>query len=349
MAAEIEAVSLDSDLTAILVTGDIEAGDALSFRNEAAKVDQAIVMLESDGGSTLEAIEIGEAIRLKGFSTLVINGSDCFSACALIWLAGAPRSLSKSARVGFHASYTDSNGQRMESGVGNALVGRYLTLLNLPAKAVVYTTSAPPNGLNWVNQSNYSTVGIDIKFIDDWTDDSGDDKNSRQENPESPQNYSQYQQTSQTTVLKNIGAWTIGIDHTLNESCFAVVPYKEGTVFRIGFNYSTNSNYVMIGNNAWQSLRDGDKHNLVYQFDDLEPWDAPASVVTMGNSSFLWTNFSNNEFWDEFVSASWLNISRGDRSIGSLSLYQSAEAMSALADCQKTANRSRQASDPFAD
>lgn len=128
LAANIEVDDLDNGTSVITIIGDIESGDSAKFRNIAASLDKAIVVLESDGGATLEAIEIGEAIRLKGFSTLVLNDTVCASACGLIWLAGTPRTLSATAKIGFHASYTGETGRRMESGVGNALVGRYFAM-----------------------------------------------------------------------------------------------------------------------------------------------------------------------------------------------------------------------------
>jgi hypothetical protein len=166
-AAEITSVELTKGSHAILVVGDIVSGDQEKFKDEAGKYDHAVVLLESEGGSTITAISIGEAIRLKGYSTAVINGSDCNSACALIWLAGSPRAISKSGRVGFHATYTEKAGRQSESGVGNAIVGRYLTLLNLPEKALIFATSAAPSDLNYLNASNHEETGIDTKIIDD--------------------------------------------------------------------------------------------------------------------------------------------------------------------------------------
>ena len=131
--ADISALRLDRG-TALIITGEIKPGDGAKFRSEASKYIDGYVFLESEGGSLADAIDIGETIRLKGYATAVINGSSCNSACALIWLAGTPRALSRSGKLGFHAAYSDRSGTAQESGVANAMVGRYLTLLNLPEK-----------------------------------------------------------------------------------------------------------------------------------------------------------------------------------------------------------------------
>jgi hypothetical protein len=65
---------------------------------------------------------------------------NCASACALAWLAGVKRFMGPKARVGFHAAFNKSS--RQETGMGNALVGAYLTKLGLPLKAVIYITKA---------------------------------------------------------------------------------------------------------------------------------------------------------------------------------------------------------------
>jgi len=71
-AADITAIKLDKGGTALLLIGEIKRGDGAKFRSEASKYDDGYVLLESDGGSLADAIDIGETIRLKG----VRNGRD---------------------------------------------------------------------------------------------------------------------------------------------------------------------------------------------------------------------------------------------------------------------------------
>lgn len=150
-AADISAIpGQDGGRAVILIRGDLAAGDDKVFANIALAYASAVVLLDSKGGLLLPGIEIGKAIRLKGFTTLVPEGFECASACALTWLAGAPRMLAPAGRVGFHAAYLESNGQRMPAATGNALVGAYLNQLNLSTTAVIYITSAPPEGLSLV-------------------------------------------------------------------------------------------------------------------------------------------------------------------------------------------------------
>ncbi|MDF3152048.1 hypothetical protein P3C58_08670 [Mesorhizobium sp. XAP10] len=144
----------------ITITGVFEPNDDLQFNQVAATTGQAIVVLNSEGGAVLPALEIGRAIRLKGFSTAVASDTLCASACALTWLAGAPRLAGESANIGFHASYVVKDGTASETGVGNALIGAYLNQLGLSQDAIVFVTSAPPEGMAWLSGDKAGELGL---------------------------------------------------------------------------------------------------------------------------------------------------------------------------------------------
>jgi hypothetical protein len=97
----------------------------------------------------------------------------CASACALMWLAGNPRYIGKGAHIGFHAVYIERGGKLMESGMGNALVGAYLNQLGLSHRAIAFVTSAPPEGVEWLDASKARSVGVDVV----WMEPSGRPKN----------------------------------------------------------------------------------------------------------------------------------------------------------------------------
>lgn len=342
--AEISSDASDDDVVIITIVGEIGRGDAENFRREAAKHQNAIVALESDGGSTIEAIEIGEAIRLRGFSTLVLNGSQCVSACGLIWLAGTPRVLSESARVGFHATYSDEAGQKLESGVGNALVGRYFTLLNLPMKAIVFATEASPHELNWLEQSNYLNAGIEIKFIDDYSSDEPDGDDPPPPAPP-PIRTQRIEPQSETRIWDTVGSWNIVVDRTLGDACFVLSEFEDDTVLRIGLDRRTpGQSYVMVANASWKSLVLGEEHPMKFQFDGESPWEATSEVIEVSGVKALSTPFKDNAFWAEFASSDELSIYAGARPVAMLSLDGSGKALDSLIACQKYWN----GRDPFA-
>ncbi|MDR6831710.1 MULTISPECIES: hypothetical protein [unclassified Sphingopyxis] len=158
---------VDSDGSAlILIFGEIQTGDDSKFRELSVRFPEALVGLDSPGGAIVPALEIGRQIRLRGYSTAVTSSSKCTSACALIWLAGTPRFLDPGGSIGFHASYKDQGGQLVETGVGNALVGHYLSQLSLSERAVVFATSASPYEVRWLNNSNRLSSGIEFSVAD---------------------------------------------------------------------------------------------------------------------------------------------------------------------------------------
>jgi hypothetical protein len=164
LAANISLAPFDSDPThaIVQVEGPLLAGDGTVFRSRVGSLTKAIVSFDSVGGSLLAGIEIGKAIRLKSFITVVLDGQRCASACAFAWLGGSPRFMASVSLIGFHAAYVERDGRPTEHGVGNALLGSYLTQIGLSESAVVYITKAAPTEMTWLNFRDAERIGIDV-------------------------------------------------------------------------------------------------------------------------------------------------------------------------------------------
>lgn len=163
--AEINVREQQGGLFFVLVSGPIERQDAEKFFEKTSHINRAVVLLNSPGGQVLEALAIGRAIRSKGFATAVPDQTLCVSACALIWLAGTQRFAEDSSVVGFHAAYVVKNGQQRETGVGNALIGAYLNELGFSQQAVVFVTSAPPEGIERLDRIKGQRIGIGFSSV----------------------------------------------------------------------------------------------------------------------------------------------------------------------------------------
>jgi hypothetical protein len=150
---------------AIVVSGTLQPGDDEIFAKRLMQFPKGVVVLQGDGGDLQAGINIGTAIRLKNYVTLVPSDGHCASACAIAWLGGAPRLMEDGSQVGFHAAYTLKNGQTTEAGAPNALLGSYLGKIGLPDRAVVYITAAPPEGMTWLSAAEAEKMGIDIKTL----------------------------------------------------------------------------------------------------------------------------------------------------------------------------------------
>ncbi len=95
--------------------------------------------------------------------TLVPDNASCASACAIAWLGGTTRYMAAKARIGFHAAFYKNTGQ--EAGVGNALIGSYLSQIGLPDRAVIYVTQASPKSMTWLTMSDAQERGIEVSIF----------------------------------------------------------------------------------------------------------------------------------------------------------------------------------------
>jgi hypothetical protein len=141
----------------VMVEGPLVAVDGDRFAAKTASLPSAIIAFSSDDGSLVAGLQIGEAIRRKGFSTIVPDGRRCALACALAWLGGVERFIGTDASIGFHA-YDPASGA--EIGIGNPVIAAYLTKIDLPHEAVIYITQRAPNDMTWLNMSDVAQRGI---------------------------------------------------------------------------------------------------------------------------------------------------------------------------------------------
>ena len=146
----------------IRIAGQFNLGDQDKFQAIALTSKRAIVYLDSPGGRVKAATEIGIMIRMKGFETAVDNAV-CASACALVWLAGEPRTMTNSTSIGFHASYTTGkDGKRTSSVSDGATIGTYLTRMGFNERVVNYVTSAGAEDMHWLQRSTADQLGISV-------------------------------------------------------------------------------------------------------------------------------------------------------------------------------------------
>lgn len=172
VAATVRAVD-DDRVSIIVVSGDFELGDEKKFIDVAVSRPDAIVAFNSPGGNLIAGIEIGRAIRLKGYTTVVMNGSVCASACGLAWLGGRRRVLQSKGLVGFHAAYLNGADGPIVTSTGNAVAGAYLNQLGLSTDAIVYVTARKPNDMQWLTIEDARRNGLDVQSLDDGTPSTG--------------------------------------------------------------------------------------------------------------------------------------------------------------------------------
>ncbi|GLQ39770.1 hypothetical protein GCM10007908_33900 [Rhizobium albus] len=165
-AADIYTVPADGNRpTVIVVEGELVENDHKRFQMEAILLDEALVMLASEGGLVIEGIEIGRTIEFKGFSTVVAPNTVCASACGLAWLAGKQRAAFDTSLIGFHAAFDGNTGA--VSGIANALVGSYLSKLGMSDTVIALSTLADPSSMTWLTPELASIAKIDVEWFED--------------------------------------------------------------------------------------------------------------------------------------------------------------------------------------
>jgi len=113
-----------------------------------AESDRAVIVVNSGRGILNAGLEMGRAIRLRGFATAVPQGALCASACALTWLAGSPRLLDANSRLrqGSRLCHIRAAGWRgmadrrhaMENGIAYEAVAEKAPEASTPSVALPY-------------------------------------------------------------------------------------------------------------------------------------------------------------------------------------------------------------------
>jgi hypothetical protein len=155
----------DSKQCAFKLSGNITSGDndhlaSLIVLRPPDVLDERTetLCLNSPGGLLAEGLKIAETIYTKGMSTLVAEGSECFSACAIIFMAGVVpphagpyRKLSARGLLGFHAPYLIPNARKYsKEEIEAAADGMRMAILGLLRLS---TKSTDLSGNNFIKKS----------------------------------------------------------------------------------------------------------------------------------------------------------------------------------------------------
>lgn len=131
-------VKLVNDLEAPVFTleGDLYFGSIYNFRNAVKNRGGGWLILNSQGGSTYDAMDIGRAVRRLKIKTIVPKGAICLSSCAIIWAAGVEKWSDAGATVAFHrpwhlrskrdADQTDIRAYFREMGYSQAAIEKFM-------------------------------------------------------------------------------------------------------------------------------------------------------------------------------------------------------------------------------
>ena len=154
----------------IVVKGEFQLADGDAFAAAVNTVEgfgpgHVAVIFDSPGGKLFAGLRMGQLIRLHHYATFSPDDAMCASACALAWLAGAPRMMQAGSSIGFHAVFVMHGAAKTEDGVGNALVGAYMTKLGLSFEAIAWAARAHPDGVSWLTPEDARDLAIPVAII----------------------------------------------------------------------------------------------------------------------------------------------------------------------------------------
>jgi hypothetical protein len=158
------AAEVSKQITAVLIvtiSGEIKPGDETKFEDVIpvpGDPRSVIVNLDSRGGFNRPAALMGFVIRDRGFETRLERGSNCNSACTLIFFAGKYRSMAPGTQLGFHSAAPETSLVRHEE--TNRLIGIYLRQMGAPEQVIELQPKADPTTLNYVTRDQAQRWGI---------------------------------------------------------------------------------------------------------------------------------------------------------------------------------------------
>lgn len=131
----------------------------------------ATVIINSNGGSVAEALDMGQFIRQMGFDTEV--DSECYSACTIAFLGGVHRYVDRNAMFGVHrvssASPLDSTSALDLGQISIVEIAEYAEFMGIGTRFVSTMMEAGPNEINLLSHDQLSQYEIITKaFSTQW-------------------------------------------------------------------------------------------------------------------------------------------------------------------------------------
>ncbi len=89
----------------LLLEDGFEVGDSEAFEKHVAENDIDTIMLVSNGGNLMAAVQIGYMIRDKKLNTIVPQRGFCYSACTYAFMGGIERIIVEGSPFAMHRPY----------------------------------------------------------------------------------------------------------------------------------------------------------------------------------------------------------------------------------------------------
>jgi hypothetical protein len=166
---------------ALNLTGTIDPGSAERFAAEIEARGEYVqtVVLDSPGGSVVDALAIGSLIHDKGLATKVSAGALCASSCPIVFASGKTRLASEDAAIGVHQIYAAALSGDPQSALrvaGTAMsdaqsttadIIAHLTKTGVDPAMWVHALQTPPNQLYYFTPTEMEAFRLVTEFTCD--------------------------------------------------------------------------------------------------------------------------------------------------------------------------------------
>ena len=149
-----------------------------------------------------------------------------------------------------------------------------------------------------------------------------------------------------------VGGWAIRVDRSVGNGCFALQVYDNGTIIRLGFNMDRKAIYLMLGNQAWNSLEVGKRYRMSFVFDGVDRYNGELVATALANGTVLLDHDNvSADFTKAFMERNTVQIYYQGSRIGNFSLSNTYAAITEVVNCQRelagSGGGGQSVSDPF--
>lgn len=139
--------------------GQLGQRTPLHFRRALKKYpDTNTLIINSPGGLIYSGLLIAEEVHDRGMATVIPEGRECSSACALIFFAGTARMAA--GRLGVHQITTDTPGET-NTPETVADIREALQRYQIPPEVLAIMLRTPPDQIHYFSADEMKKYGLD--------------------------------------------------------------------------------------------------------------------------------------------------------------------------------------------
>jgi hypothetical protein len=145
--------------TIIVVRGVIQAGDHGRFIELLDRVNPDLVVMDGPAGFVEDALIMAEEIHSRGLKTLIGPHRACISACAIMFLSGRVKYLTRSSGLGLHAS---ADGRGNPAPQADTLIAEHLKHFGVPSDILAKMNGTKSSDIWWLGASEQDPLSIQV-------------------------------------------------------------------------------------------------------------------------------------------------------------------------------------------